>query len=72
LADHSSKGVLTSVLIRLRNLRCEAAKGLTRTVEPLMMMMIPVTKFSTKLSSYIEAELKQNTSVCLQITINDS
>jgi hypothetical protein len=30
-ADHSSKGVLPSVLIRLRNLRCEAAKVLTRT-----------------------------------------
>jgi hypothetical protein len=26
-ADHSSKGVLPSVLIRLQNLRCEAARG---------------------------------------------
>jgi hypothetical protein len=32
-----SKGVLSSVLIRLRNLRCEADKVLTNTVEPLMM-----------------------------------
>jgi hypothetical protein len=39
-ADHSYKGVLTSVLIRLRNLRCETARVLTRTVEPLMMMMM--------------------------------
>jgi hypothetical protein len=37
-ADHSSKGVLPSVLVRLRNLRCEAAKVLTETVDPLMMM----------------------------------
>jgi hypothetical protein len=39
-ADHSSKGVLPCVLIRLRNLRCEAAKVLIRTIEPLMMMMM--------------------------------
>jgi hypothetical protein len=37
--DHSFKGVLPSVLIiRLRNLQCEAVKVLTRTVEPLMIM----------------------------------
>jgi hypothetical protein len=35
----SSKGILTSVLIRLRNLQCKVAKVLTRTVEPLMMMI---------------------------------
>jgi hypothetical protein len=34
----SSEEVLTSALLRLRNLRCEAAKVLTRAVEPLMMM----------------------------------
>jgi hypothetical protein len=39
-AGHPSKGTLLSVLVRLRNLRCEAAKVLTRTVEPLMMMMM--------------------------------
>jgi hypothetical protein len=40
-SDHSSKGVLPSVLIRLLNLRCEAAKVLlTRIVEPMMMMMM--------------------------------
>jgi hypothetical protein len=37
-ADHSSKAVISSVLIRIRNLRCEAAKVLARTVGPLMMM----------------------------------
>jgi hypothetical protein len=37
-ADHWSKEVLLSVLIRSRNLRCEAAKVLTRTVDPLMMI----------------------------------
>jgi hypothetical protein len=36
-ADNTSKGVLPSVLIGLWNLRCEATKVLTRTVEPLMM-----------------------------------
>jgi hypothetical protein len=35
-ADHSSKGVLPSVLLRSWNLRCEAAEVLTRIVEPLM------------------------------------
>jgi hypothetical protein len=30
---HSSKGVLPSVLLRLRNLQCETTKVLTRTVE---------------------------------------
>jgi hypothetical protein len=39
-ADHSSKGVLPSVLIRLRNLPCEVAKVLRRTLEQLMMVMI--------------------------------
>jgi hypothetical protein len=39
-ADNSSKGVLPSILIRLLNLRCEAARVLTKTVEPLMMMMV--------------------------------
>jgi hypothetical protein len=39
-ADHSSKEVLPCVLIRSRSLRCEAAKILTGTVEPLMMMMM--------------------------------
>jgi hypothetical protein len=38
-AEHSSKRALLSVL-RLRNLRCEVAKVLTRTVDPLMMMMM--------------------------------
>jgi hypothetical protein len=38
--DHSSKGVLPRVLIRQRNLQCEGAKVLTRTVEPLMMIMM--------------------------------
>jgi hypothetical protein len=28
------------ILRRLRNLRCQAAKVLTRTVDPLMMMMM--------------------------------
>jgi hypothetical protein len=37
-AYHLSKGVLSSVLIILRNLRCEAAMTLTGIVEPLMMM----------------------------------
>jgi hypothetical protein len=32
-ADHPTKGVMPSVLIRLRNLRCKAAKVLRRTVE---------------------------------------
>jgi hypothetical protein len=36
-ADHLFKGVLPSVLIRLRNLWCEA---LTRTAEPMMMIMV--------------------------------
>jgi hypothetical protein len=36
---HSSKEVLPSGLTRLRNLRCEAAKVLTRTVELLMMII---------------------------------
>jgi hypothetical protein len=36
---HSSKGVLPSVLIRLQNLWHDAAKVLTRTVEPLLMKM---------------------------------
>jgi hypothetical protein len=39
-ADNSSKGVLPNILIRLRNLQCEAAKVLTRTVQPLMMIII--------------------------------
>jgi hypothetical protein len=39
-ADHLSERVLPCVLIRLRNLPCEAAKVLTRTVQTLMMMMI--------------------------------
>jgi hypothetical protein len=39
-ADDSSKGVLPSILIRLLNLQCGAANVLTRTVEPLMMMMM--------------------------------
>jgi hypothetical protein len=38
--------VLPSVLIRSRNLRCEAAKVLTRTVEPLMMMMMMMIALS--------------------------
>jgi hypothetical protein len=38
--QHSSKGVLPSVLIILRNRRCEAAEVLIRTIEPLMMMMM--------------------------------
>jgi hypothetical protein len=45
-ADHSSKGVLPTILIRLRNLRCETAKVLTRTVEPLMIMMM-ITRYLT-------------------------
>jgi hypothetical protein len=39
-ADHSSKGVLPRVLIRLRNIGCEATKVLKRTVEPQMMLMM--------------------------------
>jgi hypothetical protein len=39
LTDHLFKRVLTSTLISLRNLGCEAAKVLTRIVEPLTMMM---------------------------------
>jgi hypothetical protein len=46
-AGHLSKGVLLSVLTRLRNLRCEAAEFLTRTVEPLIMMMMMSENFST-------------------------
>jgi hypothetical protein len=41
-AEHSSRGVLPSVLTRLRNMQCEAAKVLTGTVEPLMMMMMMI------------------------------
>jgi hypothetical protein len=41
-ADHSSKEVLQRVLIRLRNLRSEAAKVLTKTVQPLMTMVVMV------------------------------
>jgi hypothetical protein len=37
-ADYLSKGVLSSVQIILRNVRCEAAEVLARTVEPLVMM----------------------------------
>jgi hypothetical protein len=37
--DLSHGAALESVLIRLRNLKCEAANVLIRTVEPLMMMM---------------------------------
>jgi hypothetical protein len=43
-ADHSSKGVLSSVLIRLRILRCEAAKVLVRSVQPAIMMMMMMIK----------------------------
>jgi hypothetical protein len=32
-ADHSPKGVVPNVLIRLRNLRCEAARVLTRATD---------------------------------------
>jgi hypothetical protein len=39
-----SKGVLTSALIRLRNVWCEVAKVLTRIVEPQLMMTL-VTQF---------------------------
>jgi flagellar biosynthesis regulator FlbT len=39
-ADQSSKEVVASVLIRSRNLQCEAAKTPAKTVEPLVMMMI--------------------------------
>jgi hypothetical protein len=39
-ADHSSKGVLPSILISLRNVRCEAAKVILRTVQPLMTIII--------------------------------
>jgi hypothetical protein len=39
-ADHLPKDVLPSVILTLRNLRCEAARVLTRTVEQLMMMNI--------------------------------
>jgi hypothetical protein len=46
-ADHSSKGVLTSVLISSRNLQCGAARVLTRTVEPLMMMILIGSKASS-------------------------
>jgi hypothetical protein len=35
--EHSCKGVLPCVLIRSRNLQCEAAKVLRGTPEPLMM-----------------------------------
>jgi hypothetical protein len=38
-----------SVLIRSRNLRCEEAKVLTRTVEPLMMMMMVMIHFARPL-----------------------
>jgi hypothetical protein len=39
LSDGLVQRVLPSVLIRLRNFRCEAAKVLTRTVEPLIIMI---------------------------------
>jgi hypothetical protein len=39
-AEHSSIVFLPSVLIRLPNLRCKAAKALTRAVDPLMMMTV--------------------------------
>jgi len=35
-ADYSFNGVLPSVLIRLRNLRCAETKVLRRTAEPVM------------------------------------
>jgi hypothetical protein len=38
--EHCPKGVLIRVLIRQRNLQGEAAKVLTMTAEPLMMMLI--------------------------------
>jgi hypothetical protein len=40
VGDNSFKGVLPIVLLRLRNLQCEAVKVLTRTVGPLMMTMM--------------------------------
>jgi hypothetical protein len=52
-ADHSSKGVLPSILIRLRNLQCEAARVLTRTVEPLMMMISTCTRIMNIQSKYV-------------------
>jgi hypothetical protein len=44
-ADRLSKGVLPSVLIRIRNLRCEAAKVFTRTVNSLIMMTMLYHKY---------------------------
>jgi hypothetical protein len=47
-ADQLSKGVLSSIIIRLRNLQREAAKVLTRTAEPLIMMMKVYIENKTK------------------------
>jgi hypothetical protein len=46
--SHSSKGVLPSILTRLQNLVCEAARVLTRTAETLMMMMMMMTTILQK------------------------
>jgi hypothetical protein len=43
-ADHSSKGVLPCVKIDYEISVCEAAKDLSRTVEPLMMMARAVSR----------------------------
>jgi hypothetical protein len=58
-ADNTSKGVLPSVLIGLRNLRCEATKVLTRTVEPLMMTTTSTTNMTMELSELLNYKGKK-------------
>jgi capsid protein len=48
-ADHSSKGVLPSVLLRLQDLQFEAAEVLTKTAKSLMMMMMTKVDFRCSL-----------------------
>jgi hypothetical protein len=42
-AHHSSRGVITRVLIRSLNLRCEAAEVFPMTVQSLMMIMMIIS-----------------------------
>jgi ppGpp synthetase/RelA/SpoT-type nucleotidyltranferase len=71
-ADHLSKEVLPSVLIRLQNLRCEAAKVLKKTVEPLMMMIHNLNHANFhesryNRSSHIIMKLEKLYGVCLYL-----